>query len=223
MPNRVGAHDHPEEFRGTDCDVHVATHAGSVPCPAFATLQRHRIMRVISHDAVGVRDLAPGDYFPDLELSDTDGNLRRLSELAGPDPLLLHTYRGWFCPKERAFLRQLVALQDEAEVAYTRVVSVEAPATAAAFRAGLGARWTFLCDEHRTGLELTGLQEVTDTVHHPYLPTVWLLSPDLAVHRWWLGYWYWGRPGVEELRRELCRLTRGLRTDWAPPRPEVDS
>ena len=178
-----------------------------------------------SHDAVGVRDLAPGDYFPDLELSDTDGNIRRLSELAGPDPLLLHTYRGWFCPKERAFFRQLVALQDEVEVAYTRVVSVsvEAAATTAAFRAGLGARWTFLCDEHRTGIELTGLQELTDTVHDPYLPTVWLLRPDLAVHRWWLGYWYWGRPGVDELRRELRGLTQGIRTDWAPPRPEVDS
>ena len=109
-----------EECQGAEYDQHFAPHTGRGPSSAFVTRQRRRIARVISHDAVGVRDLAPGDYFPDLELSDTDGNLRRLSELAGPDPLLLHTYRGWFCPKERAFFRQLVALQDEAEVAYTR-------------------------------------------------------------------------------------------------------
>jgi len=34
-----------------------------------------------------------GQRFPDLALPDSDGNLRRLSELAGPDPLLPHTYR----------------------------------------------------------------------------------------------------------------------------------
>lgn len=175
-------------------------------------------------EPAGVRDLLPGDRFPDLELGDTDGNPRRLSGLAGPDPLLLHTYRGWFCPKERAFLRQLVALQDEAEVAYTRFVSmsVEPAATTAAFRAGLGARRTFLCDEDRTALQHTGLQELTDTVHDPYLPTVWLLRPDLSVHRWWMGYWYWGRPTLDELRLGLREMTRDMREDWDPPRAEVD-
>jgi hypothetical protein len=31
-----------------------------------------------------------------------------------------------------------------------------------------------------------GLREVTDTVRDPYLPTVWLLTLDLTVHRWWI-------------------------------------
>lgn len=172
----------------------------------------------------GVRDLGTGDRFPDLGLPDSDGNPRRLTELAGPDPLLLHTYRGWFCPKERTFLRQLVALQDEAEVAYTRFVSlsVESAEASGAFRAGLDARWTFLCDTDRTALRELGLQEVTDTVHDPYLSTVWLLGPDLTVHRWWMGYWYWGRPTLDELRIGLRELTRGLRVDWDPPHPEAN-
>jgi hypothetical protein len=55
-------------------------------------------------------------------------------------------------------------------------------------------------------------------VHDPYLPTVWLLTPDLVVHRWWLGYWYWGRPSTDELRQELRELSAGLRPDWDPPR-----
>lgn len=171
-----------------------------------------------------VRDLRPGDHFPDLALPDTDGHRRQLTELAGPDPVLLHTYRGWFCPKERAFLRQLVALQEETEVAYTRFVSlsVEPPAVSGALRAGLDARWTFLCDADRAALNDLGLREVTDTVHDPYLPTVWLLGPDLTVHRWWMGYWYWGRPTLDELRLGLRELTRGLREDWEPPRAGDD-
>ena len=89
----------------------------------------------------GVRDLVPGERFPDLSLPDSDSNVRQLTELAGRDPLLVHTYRGWFCPKERAYLRRLVDLQGDAEVAYTRFVSlsVESPAVNGAFRAGLDA------------------------------------------------------------------------------------
>lgn len=91
-------------------------------------------------------DLGDGATFPDLELVDHAGNRRRLDELVGGDPTLVHFHRGWWCPKEQAFLRTLVRLQDEAEVAYTRFVSisVDDPAVSAAFRAGLGARWTFL-------------------------------------------------------------------------------
>lgn len=169
------------------------------------------------------RDLRPGDTFPDLVLPDHDGHNRRLSDLAGGDPLVLHTYRGWWCPKERAFLRRLVDLQDDAEVAYTRFasVSIDPPEVAAAFRAGLDARWPFLSDPDRTALTELGLRETTDTAHDPYLPTVWLLGPDLTVHRWWLGYWYWGRPTLDELRQGLREMTAALRPDWDPPRPDV--
>jgi thiol-disulfide isomerase/thioredoxin len=82
----------------------------------------------------------PGDQFPDLDLPDHSGNQRRLSELAAGDPLFLNFYRGFWCPKEQAFFRKLVRLQDEAEVAYTRFASasIDPPEVAAAFRVGLG-------------------------------------------------------------------------------------
>jgi|GEM_PF-2603889 len=85
----------------------------------------------------------PGTVPSDKVLSDTDGVPRRLADLAGGDPLLLHTYRGWFCPKERACFREvLLPLQEVAEVGYVRMVSlsVEPPEVSAAFRAGLDAR-----------------------------------------------------------------------------------
>ena len=163
---------------------------------------------------------APGERFPDLELVDHSGNLRRLSDLAGGDPLLLQFYRGFWCPKEQAYFRRLVVLQDEAEVAYTRFVSVsvDPPETAAAFRAGLGARWTFLCDTARAYQAALGLEETTDSLHTPYAPAVFILFPDLTIHAAHNGYWYWGRPTNEELRQSFREITRRIRPDWEVPR-----
>lgn len=161
-----------------------------------------------------------GDVFPDFELPDHGDNRRRLSELVGDDPTVLQFYRGWWCPKEQAFFRRLVALQDEAEVAYSGIVSisVDPPATAAAFRAGLGARWTFLSDSDRAWLDRLELRETTDTLNNPYLPTVFVVGPDLRIHSRYDGYWFWGRPTTEELRQDLRALTRAIRPDWEPPR-----
>jgi len=66
----------------------------------------------------------PGDTFPDLVTLDHAGRPRSLSELAAGDPLVLTTFRGFWCPKEQAFMRRLVAFQDEVEVAYTSVASL---------------------------------------------------------------------------------------------------
>lgn len=159
---------------------------------------------------------APATYFPDLELPDHTGRQRRLSELAGGDPLVLITSRGWWCPKEQRYLRELVRLQDELEVAYARlvVVSVDPPEVQAAFRAGLGARFTFLSDADRLWLDRLELRESTDTVHHPYQPAAFTLFPDLRVHSTYNGYWYLGRATLEELRQDLRAIARELRTDW---------
>lgn len=163
----------------------------------------------------------PGDRFPDLRLTDHAGHLRELSQLVGGDPTVLHFFRGWWCPKEQAFLRRLTAFQDEVEVAYANIVSVsvDSPQVTAAFRAGLGARWTFLTDATREHTDALGLRELTDTTNDPYLPTVFVLDPGLVVERRYDGYWYWGRPGLEELRADLREVTRRLRPDFDPPRP----
>ena len=91
--------------------------------------------------------LEVGGELPDFELLDHAGNRRRLSALVGGDPTVVQFFRGWWCPKEQAFFRRLLVLQDDAEVAYSRIVSisVDPPEVNAALRAGLGARrswWT---------------------------------------------------------------------------------
>jgi peroxiredoxin len=168
---------------------------------------------------VTIETLAPGQTFPELQLPDHTGRQRSLSELAGGDPLALFFSRGWWCPKEQRFLRGLVRLQDEFEVAYARmaVVSVDPPEVQAAFRAGLGARFVFLSDSGREWIDRLGLRETADTVHHPYRPAAFTLSPDLRIHSAYNGYWYWGRPTPEELRQDMRALTRQIRTDWELP------
>jgi peroxiredoxin len=164
-------------------------------------------------------ELSPGLAFPDLDLPDHTGRARRLSELAGGDPLALVTSRGWWCPKEQRYMRKLARVQDEFEVAYARiaVVSVDPPEVQAAFRAGLGARFTFLSDAERRWLPRLGLLEGTDTLHHPYRPAGFTLFPDLTIHRTYNGYWFWGRATMEELRRDMREITRTIREDWEVP------
>jgi peroxiredoxin len=154
--------------------------------------------------------------FPDLELPDHTGRSRTLSELAGGDPVALFFSRGWWCPKEQRYFRGLVELQDEFEVGYSRLiaVSVDPPEVQSAFRAGLGARFTFLSDHRRDYLDVLGLRETTDTVHDPYRPAAFTLYPDLRMHRAYNGYWFWGRPTHEEIRQDMRAISREIRTDW---------
>jgi peroxiredoxin len=164
-------------------------------------------------------DLVPGKQLPDLQLPDHSGITRTLTELAEGDPLVVTFFRGWWCPKEQAFFRGLARLQDEVEVAYTRLVSVsvDTPVEQSAFRAGLGARWTFLSDHERRYIDELGLRETTDTVYRPYVPTTFTLFPDRTIHSVYNGYWFWGRPTHEDLRQDLRAITRELRPDWEVP------
>jgi peroxiredoxin len=168
-----------------------------------------------------VNGLAIGQPVPDFELLDHAGSRRRLAELVGNDPSVLHFYRGWWCPKEQAFFRRLMHLQEDAEVAYSRILSasVDPPEVSAAFRAGIGARWTFLSDPEREVQAQLGLRETTDTLHDPYVPAVFVISPDLRIRAAYNGYWYWGRPTHEELVKDLRAVSQQLRPDWDAPTP----
>ena len=164
-------------------------------------------------------NLQTGATFPDLELPDHAGNPRRLSELVGGDPTYVNFFRGFWCPKEQAFFRLLVDFQREVEVGYARIVSisVDSPDVSAAFRAGLGARWTFLSDHERRYIETLGLRETTDTLNNPYWPASFTLEPDLTIRSAYTGYWFWGRPTMEELRQDFRAITRDIRGDWEVP------
>ena len=46
------------------------------------------------------------------------------------------------------------------------------------------------------------------------------MRPDVVVHSIHNGYWFWGRPTNDDLRRDLREVARAIRLDWdlAAPR-----
>jgi peroxiredoxin len=161
-------------------------------------------------------DIVPGGPFPDYELPDHTGRPRRLSEIQGDDPMILTLARGHYCPKEHRQHLALAALQPEIAVAYTRVATITTDPhhTTQEFRASVGARWPFLSDPGRVVQQDLDIQEYTDPENDPMIPHTLVLRPGLVVHSVYNGYWFWGRPSVDDLWRDLRAATRESRPDW---------
>ncbi len=94
------------------------------------------------------------------------------------------------------------------------VVSVDPPRVLEAFRAGLGARFSFLSDEDRSLTDLLGISESTDSRHGPLpVPFTFALLPDRVVHEIWNGWYFAGRPTRHELRVASREMTDIIRPD----------
>ncbi len=161
-------------------------------------------------------DIVAGGTFPDYELTDHTKMRRRLSDLQGDDPMILVLARGHYCPKDQQQHRQLAAFQPEVAVAYTRMVTISTDniAVTREFRASVGANWTFLSDAGRKIQKDLDIKEYTDPYHDPMVPHTMVLMPGLLIYSLYNGYWFWGRPSTEELRRDLRAVTREIRPDW---------
>ena len=161
-------------------------------------------------------DIVPGGVFPDYELPDHTRTKRRLSALQGDDPLILTLARGHYCPKEHQQHLQLAAFYPQIAVAYTKIatISTDDHPTSQEFRASVGAEWPFLSDPGRTVQQDLDIQEYTDPAHNPMIPHTLVLKPGLVIHSVYNGYWFWGRPSVEDLRNDLRAVTAEIRPDW---------
>ena len=166
-------------------------------------------------------NLQVGDRFPDIELPNQEKELIKLSTLTQPSlmdqylgftdgyPLILVFYRGFFCPRDRQQLPQLVQFQNELAVNYGKLVtvSVDSPIVQAAFRAGLGAQWHFLCDEQRRVIKQINILDETEGEYaYRAQPYTFVLRPDLGIHKIYNGWFFVGRPTIEELRQDLRSL-----------------
>src|SRR6185503_3011162 len=161
-------------------------------------------------------DIVAGAIFPDYELTDHTGKRRKLSDLQGPDPMILVLSRGAYCPKDRRQAEGLVQLHREMEVGYCRMVTIstENMLTTNEYRTGVGAHWTFLSDPARKVQKDLDIAEYTDPAHNPMIPHTLVLEPGLRVHKVYNGYWFFGRPTVEELRLDLRAVLQRCRPDW---------
>jgi peroxiredoxin len=168
-------------------------------------------------------DIVPGAIFPDYQLPDHTGTPRRLSQLQGNDPMIVVLSRGGFCPKDRRQAEGLVALYREMEVGYCRMVTISTDDLLATneYRTGIGAHWPFLSDTERVVRDDLDIAEYTDPIHNPMVPHTIVLEPGLVVYKVYMGYWYFGRPTIEELRHDLRAVLRKCRPDWDPSDPEL--
>lgn len=161
-------------------------------------------------------DIVPGAAFPDYQLPDHRGKRRRLSELQGGDPLVLVLSRGGYCPKDRRQHEGLLQLHREMLVGYCRLVTLSTDNLIETneFRTAMGAQWTFLSDAGRRVQKDLDIAEYTDPHHDPMIPHTLVLEPGLRVYKVYEGYWFFGRPTVEELRLDLRAVLRRCRPDW---------
>lgn len=166
-------------------------------------------------------NLQAGDKFPDFELPSHQNELMQLSQFTQPSlmdkklgfldgyPLILVFYRGFFCPRDRQQMSQLVQFQNELAVNYCKLVtvSVDPPLVQAAFRAGLGAQWPFLSDEKREIIKQINILDETEGEYaYRAQPYTLVLRPDLTIHKIYNGWFFVGRPTLEELRLDLRAL-----------------
>ena len=162
-------------------------------------------------------DIVPGGVFPDYTLPDQTNTLRTLSEVQGDDPMIVTLARGHYCPKEHQQHLEIAAvLQAKIAVAYTKIVTISTDEhhTSQEFRASVGAYWPFLSDPDRTVQQDLDIQEYTDPDNNPMVPHTLVLKPGLVVHSIYNGYWFWGRPSIDELWRDLRAATAEIRPDW---------
>lgn len=161
-------------------------------------------------------DIGEGSQFPDYELPDHSGDMRKLSDLQGSNPMVLHLSRGGFDPKEHRYLRHLVDSWPDFKAAYTRIVVISADNQLETneFRDSLGAEFPFLSDPDRKIQKDLDIQEYTDPVHDPMIPHTFVLEPGLVITKIYNCYWYWGRPTISELHIDLRAVFRKIRPDF---------
>jgi peroxiredoxin len=168
-------------------------------------------------------DMISGAVFPDYELPDHTTKRRKLSELQGQDPMVLVLSRGGYCPKDRRQHEGLVQLYRELEVGYCRIVTISTDniIETSEFRSGVAANWTFLSDAGRRIQKDLDIAEYTDPSHNPMIPHTIVLEPGLIIHKIYNGYWFFGRPTMEDLRQDLRAVIKKCRPDWDITTPEL--
>ena len=162
--------------------------------------------------------LKPGDIFPDFQLPDQNGKLKQLASFTAQSeadkrygfkdgyPLVVIFYRGFFCPRDQQQFKMLTTFQEELKVNFCNLVAVstDLPKVSAAFRAGLGAKWTFFSDTERQLIKkLNILDETEGEYAYCSLPFTFVLKSNLEIYKVYNGWYFVGRPTIEELRQDL--------------------
>ena len=116
-------------------------------------------------------------------------------------------------------LRHYVELQEELAINYCKlaVVSVDSPEVNDALRTGLRVSFPFLSDQERKAVKLLDMTETSKSRGVTAMPYTFALMPDLTIHNLYCGYWYLGRPTLDEVRMDLRAMLKIVRPDFQGP------
>jgi hypothetical protein len=89
------------------------------------------------------------------------------------------------------------------------------------YRSGVGAERPFLADPDRVVQRDLDIVEYTDPAHHQMVPHTIVCEPGLVIYSIYNGYRFFGRPTVEELRKDLRAVLMKHHWDWDLSEPEV--
>lgn len=168
-------------------------------------------------------NLHVGEAFPDYILPDHTKTPRRLSDLQGDQLMIIVLTRGFFCPKDRQHMLELVRFHPQFVVGYTQLVTITTDDwhTTNNYRQQTAAPWPFLYDEERRVQKELGVHEYTDTAHDVMIPHTLVLGRGLEIRKVYNGYYYWGRPSMAELHGDLREIGQRTYRDWDITEPEL--
>ncbi|MCZ6549435.1 MAG: redoxin domain-containing protein [Deltaproteobacteria bacterium] len=113
-------------------------------------------------------------------------------------------------------------LQPELKINYCKLitVSVDDKMNTNEMRDALAADWPFLMDPDRRLLHELEMVDTTDPRHGEiYIPYTFMLDRDRTIYKIYNGWFYVGRPTVEEIRMDF-RALMSRRPDWVYRRKE---
>ena len=170
-----------------------------------------------------LKDLTPGDVFPDFVLPDENGVPHRLSQLQGEDVMVLMLGRGEHCPRERQHQRQMLTFHEWSAVAFTQMVTVLPNDLHDVYKLKIstGAAWTFLADSDLELQSALDIREYTDPHHAATVPHTVILSQGLVIEKVYVGYWFWGRPSPYQLWADLGQVLARTKPDFDPTTAEA--
>jgi peroxiredoxin len=159
-----------------------------------------------------------GMTLPDFELPDENGDMHRLSELQGDDPMILMLGRGEHCPRERQHQKEMIKLYEWCAVGFSRLVTVLPNDQHETYKLKIStpAYRTYLCDENLEVQKSLGIDEYTDPHHNASVPHTLVLAPGLLIDKVYVGYWFLGRPYAYQLWENLQDLFRRIKDDYDP-------
>ena len=170
-------------------------------------------------------DITVGTTFPDCGVPDHTGQLRRLSQVQGGDLMIIVLAREACAAKDQWQHEGLVRLWREMKpgVGCCRMVTITTsdPPETLNYRSGVGAEWPFLADPGRIVQRDLDIAEYTDPAHSQMVPHTIVCEPGLVICKICNGYWFFGRPTVEELRTDLRAVLMKHHWDWDLSDPEV--